>query len=328
MQKKYCLLILAFALILGTTAASLSPVEAQDTVRFYVYPTILPAKSSGSYVDFEVHIECPPEWDNAPEGIVGWGLSIRVDPRALEPVGAGKIGGMGGFLEDFLMRYGYDWDYTTSLFVGETDPVTGTMFDVTEYIFGYELLGLGAGGMGSVKLARFRFKSRSDTIASPIDLFGIQAPPIVEIMAMYTTPDGVDHYVDVLDDGHYIAQTPGTILFGSSAGFIPTDPIGSDWHEYYPVGCQWWTLESWDDNGDGVLSESDQVDMICLDTGFYAWYHVVWMNPEPNAGDGKTDLIVEFKEIVPEFPLGIGLIIALAPIIPLIYLWRRKGWKK
>ena len=32
--------------------------------------------------------------------------------------------------------------------------------------------------------------------------------------------------------------------------------------------------------------------------------------------------------VVPEFPLGIEILMILAPIIPIIYLWRRKGWKK
>ena len=47
----------------------------------------------------------------------------------------------------------------------------------------------------------------------------------------------------------------------------------------------------------------------------------------------STDITVSQKPIPPEppvleFPLGIGFIMALAPIIPLIYLWRRKVWKK
>jgi len=333
MQKRYCLLILAFAILLGTTVASLpiQPVKAQDTVRFYVSPTIYPATSVGGYVDVEVWIDSPSAGDDAAIGIVGWALSVRVDPRALRVDGGAKIPGSAGFLEAFLSRYNYARaGYSTSFLVGETDPETGTTFDVSEYIMAYETLGKGGGG-GPTKLCVLYFTSRSDEIASPIDIFGIQAPPIVEVVAMYTTPDGVDHYVDVLDDGYYIAQTPGRIFFDSSQAWAsdPTmDPIGTDWHELWPVGCQWWTLESWNDiDGDSVLSVSDEVDMICLDTGFYAWYYVVWVNPAPGSNDGKLDLEVEFKEeIVPEFPLGVGLMIAIAPTIPIVYLWRKGKW--
>ncbi len=113
-------------------------------------------------------------------------------------------------------------------------------------------------------------------------------------------------------------------MFDSGEGFDPTDPLYSDWHELWPTYCDDWTLESYFDNGDTVLSESDQIDMDNIDTGEHLDFHVGWLNPTPVADDGRTDMVVEIKEIVPEFPLGVGLMMALAPAIPIVYLWRRQ----
>ncbi|MFQ5822293.1 MAG: hypothetical protein ACE5I5_20145 [Candidatus Heimdallarchaeota archaeon] len=330
MQKRYGLLILVFALIFGTTVASLpravkAPIGPNE-VRFYVVPTITPASPAGAYVVVEVWVESEPGWDNTPEGIVGYALSARVDPRALEIMTAGKIPGAAGFLEDFLARYFYDFmGYTTAFLVGPIDKDTGTITDCSEYIMGYSTLGVGAGG-GPIKLMRFLFKSRSDVIPSVIDLFGRY---VTELSATYTTPDGLDHYVDIMEDGYYIADTSTspyeTMYFDSSPAWA-SDPFmnvtGTDWHELWPQYCDWWTLEGWIDNGDGVLSASDQIYMINIGTGEDLWFHVEWVNPTPGAGDGGADLIVTTIPPVPEFPLGIGLMIMLAPAIPIGYLWR------
>jgi len=324
MQKRYGLLLLAFALILGPTLASLPPAKAAigpGEVRFYVVPTITTAKSAGTMFLIEVWVESEPAWDNNPEGIIGYALSVRVDPTALEVMTAGKIPGMGGFLEDFLIRYFYDWEgYTTSFLVGPIDKDTGTIIDVSEYIMGYSTLGLGAGG-GPIKLMRFMFRSRSDVIPSVIDIFGRY---VTEISATYTTPDGEDHYVDILDDGYYIATTPKKIMLDAGGAYDPADPMFSDWHELWPDYSHWWTLESWVDNGDGVLSESDQIDMDNIVTGEHLDFHVDWIDPAGIPGDGKKDMMVTEKEIVPEFPLGTGLMIMIAAAIPIVYLWRTR----
>jgi len=339
MQKKYSLLALAFALILGTIVASLpirtakAPIGPGE-VRFYVVPSIVPSETAGTMIIVEVWIESDIAWDDTSEGIVGWGLSVRVDPRALEVMSAAKIFGGGGFLEDFLARYMYDIfeGYTTSLLVGPIDKDTGTILDIAEYIVGYETLGVGGGG-GPTKLMRIIFKSRSDVIPSVIDIFGIRVPPIIEFTALYTTPDGVDHYVDVLDDGYYIAQTLTTMYFDSDTGWTPsTSPLGWDWEELSPgpptnpPGNDWWSLDNWIDNDfDSVLSIGDQIYM--RNTANFPednWFYVDVVNPAPASGDGKADLQVTVKPDVPEFPLGVALMIAIAPAIPVVYLWRTR----
>ena len=327
MQRKYSILLLATTVMLGALFVAITPVNAQDTVRFYVSPeTPIAAVTPGGYVNLEIWVESPPAWDNMPEGIAGWALSVRGDPRALEPFGAGKISGMAGFLENFLVMYGYDWDYVTGFYQGESSAETCTFFDISEQIQGYGTLGVGAGGSG--RLCRVRFKSRSDVIPSVIDIFGPPRPPIVEIHAQYLTTDGVWHDVDVEDDGSYIAQTPATYYFDSSPGYDPTTPMGTDWHELWPVMCSWWSLESWEDNEDGALSESDQIDLVQTDgpnPGVVVWGHVEWVNPAPIAGDGQADLIINAK--VPEFPLGVAPVLVLVLAVPVVYLWRRREEK-
>jgi hypothetical protein len=51
-------------------------------------------------------------------------------------------------------------------------------------------------------------------------------------------------------------------------------PQGTDWHELYPVFCTNYTLDKWEDNGDGVLSPCDQILMHPKPDGAVEPYHV------------------------------------------------------
>jgi hypothetical protein len=224
------------------------------------------------------------------------------------------------------------------------------------------------------------------------------------IDVQYRTGDGFWHRAEVVDDGYYGAPPP-TFVSETADPFDPTDPIGSRWHELHPNYCNYMTLESWFDNGDQVLSASDQIDMLNETDGWLYWWHVddvtvtihfTFKPPDEGTGDAEpvepgalespmidpigstwhmiypdysrefvitswedsngnqafdasdqfdfefydepgvpvwahldsvtTDIILTFKDKepgVPEFPLGIGLMIAMAPAIPVVYLWRR-----
>jgi hypothetical protein len=63
-------------------------------------------------------------------------------------------------------------------------------------------------------------------------------------------------------------------LHSTGGLFNLTDPIGTQWHELYPLFCRHYHLSSWEDNGDGVLSPSDQIDMYEKPDGEVRWYHV------------------------------------------------------
>lgn len=345
MEKKYCLLILVFIFMLGTTAASLLPVKSHPNptgVNIYVDPHIIPGTTGGMIV--KVSIDSPAGWDDTANGIVGWALSVRVDPRVLTVYLARKgqpqqptAGGAdpGGFLELFLVRGGYntyDWllgwtiNTPTDFYVGDIDATTGTILDISEIIRGYGTLGVGAGG-GPYTLCELIFiDADGDALTDPsvIDLFGPPRPPIIEIEPMWLGVDGVWHSADVVTDGYYIGETPDITMFE----LISTaSVIGSTWHEVWPEPCREWTIDSHEDTNDnGQLDESEQIDMTLLETGYKAWYHVEWVNPDPVAGDGKADLIVKFKEPYPEFPLGLEIIMMIAAAIPIIYIWRSRKW--
>ena len=51
-------------------------------------------------------------------------------------------------------------------------------------------------------------------------------------------------------------------------------PMGTPWHEIYPVFCEDWTFTSWEDNGNGYLDASDQIDMTNDVTQEVRWFHV------------------------------------------------------
>jgi len=342
--------MLLSALMLGTIATQLPPVKAQDPVRFYVWTAyttppgnVIPGVAQGGFVVVEVWVDSPPEWDDTADGIAAYSLSMRVDPRALtvyEAYPADKMRPAGqpptvyppGFLEEFLLEYGYaawsvfpppgGWTgYKTVMLVGDANAALGYTLDLWEGIEAGETLGKGAGGTS--KLCQFFFLSASGTLGSPIDICGRLkgVPSVVVEKASYWTPDGTEHDVDVMDDGYYRAETPDIVFMDAlgASPFDPTLPIGSHWHELCPTYCQEWRLDSWEENTDGILSESDQIDMTNLADESVTWYHVEWVNPTPVEGDGKADMIATVKEIVPEFPLGSVAPIALIAVVA--YIW-------
>jgi hypothetical protein len=68
---------------------------------------------------------------------------------------------------------------------------------------------------------------------------------------------------------------PPKYLHSTDGLFNLTDPIGTQWHELYPLFCREYHLGSWNDtNGDGFLSPSDQIDMYQKPDGEVRWYHV------------------------------------------------------
>lgn len=133
--------------------------------------------------------------------------------------------------------------------------------------------------------------------------------------------------------GSYGAIPPDTYV----AGWIPASPFPYDeprstnWVEEYPHPGNKWHLSSWTDNtggvppANGVLDASDQIDMTPTDPiGDVQWFHVdqIWeVNADPTT---YVYMILTKKIVTPEFPLGIGLMMAIAPLIPIAYLWRTK----
>jgi len=121
------------------------------------------------------------------------------------------------------------------------------------------------------------------------------------------------------------AGDPMYVEYDCCQGVIPPDPInnpvpwplplGTPWHEKYPVFSNRYELVDFIDDGDGLFNPSDQILLVNIDTGEPSEWHIF---------DWATDIIVtpEPDKIVPEFPLGIGLMMIMALVIPTAYVWR------
>jgi hypothetical protein len=67
----------------------------------------------------------------------------------------------------------------------------------------------------------------------------------------------------------------GTHIMDSLTGLIDrASPLGTTWHELVPNFCEGpFTMDSWEDNGDGILSPSDQF-ILSDPAGYYFDYHL------------------------------------------------------
>jgi hypothetical protein len=106
--------------------------------------------------------------------------------------------------------------------------------------------------------------------ASPVGTYWHEvAPNYSNVYLLYMWTDNGNGILDYCDD----------IVFQDAAGNLIKwhvdgvnndlilrekimDPICTWWHEIYPVYCPMWHISSWEDNGDGMLSPSDQIDMV------------------------------------------------------------------
>jgi len=234
-----------------------SPVEAGGgpvklKVRTQPY---IPGVAAGGQIWVSVDIESPYAWDNTVDGIVGWEFDVHVDPDVLEPMGAYSAD-FGYFLYDFIDWNMYVGHYPTIL-VGTINKASGDMIDIAEFIMGYGLkpgqLDVGAGGnstdpwwyggegMGGYGLCRLRFKSKSQTTATVINITD----------AAYWTMDpgtgeGVRHAIPKEDitNGYYSSAPTADftyspeeplvnqeVTFNASTSYDPDGPIVSyEWN--------------------------------------------------------------------------------------------------
>jgi len=72
------------------------------------------------------------------------------------------------------------------------------------------------------------------------------------------------------------APTPSDLKYLHSTGglFNLTDPLDTQWHELWPIFCRDYHLSSWEDNGDGILSYCDTINMYEKPDGELRPYHV------------------------------------------------------
>jgi hypothetical protein len=260
----------------------------------------------------------------------GWGLKVLFDPAVLTPFywyGSPyyAVTSAAGYVL-------YDWTcsnwppppmgtppYPPSfIYSNGTDADTGLHYILITEMFMKLPPDMGFGGTG--KLCTILFESHSLTEYTEIQ-FKLQDCGYTEALAG-------DKYAANGIDGHYNMPPNGVTFdntYAGSASFPGGDPTGSEWHEIEPILCTYYTMTGWTDNTDGKLSPSDQFVLTPNAGGDPREFHVEWVNPDGEAGDGVPDLLATEKEIVPEFPLGSVAPIAL--IAAVAYIWwvtRRK----
>jgi len=86
------------------------------------------------------------------------------------------------------------------------------------------------------------------------------------------------------------------------------NPVCTYWHEIHPEFCKWYHLADIEDNGDGVLSYCDNINLVDIRTGECGWYHVegvttdMVVSPKPRPPDPIPNPVCTlWHEIFPEF---------------------------
>jgi hypothetical protein len=241
-----------------------------------------------------------------------------------------------GIPDTFLDLYAMIAGYTVLNAPAAKDTGSGALWGFASGIIGAPATGAGGDPVNlddEMLLCRIRFKSRSQTIASALDLMGPdQIIQGIAVSCRYTNAAGTTFEVPEADlgDNGYVALTPDARYYDTTATYDPAAPIDSHWHELWPTYSQEWDLTSWTNNGVNGLDASDQVDLTQTAgsaPGTVMWGHVDWINQTGVAGDGLTDMILLDKGVVPEFPLGIGMLMAIAPMIAIAYVWRLRKKK-
>jgi len=244
-KRNLILIYLIVSILFSLTMVSV-PVPVQSSpspVTVYVNMPAegyIPGVPSGNSTNVEVWIDSPSEWTNTSDGIVGWAISVHVDPAVLQPQDV--TGGSSGFwLYDFCVDHNYSDNWPLGPYIGGTN--SSDFEDVAEFISNWEPLGVGAGGNG--KLCNLTFLSLSETAHSKIDLYEVY----------YFTAAGM-FAADIVVDGHY--NQPVTVYVNMPAeGYIPGVPSGNSTN-----------VEVWIDSSSEWTNTSDGI------VGWSMWVHV------------------------------------------------------
>lgn len=169
-----------------------------------------PGQPQYSWLWVTVDISAPISWDLTSDGVIGWTFDVHVDPAVLMPWSVHGAN-FGYYLYDFC-----DWNMFAvnypSILVGDIDQANGDMIDIAEFLFGYEALGLGAGGNSYPEDWWYGFDSGLCLLRFRVASSDINAYSLIDISDVaYWTPDGVKHLIpdEDITDGHYnLAEVP------------------------------------------------------------------------------------------------------------------------
>jgi len=206
-SKKHLGTLFILMLLASMATISLPSTSSQSTVTFRVEPNVTSGVAPGELVMVDVYIDSP-----VGSAIVGWAISIRVNPDVLKPgydfgppYGVyWAVSGMDGyFLYDWCMvTVGGKprWPQGTKFEPGAIDVTAGKITGSIEGIVSWSDLERGVGASGTGKLVTLFFTSKSATGYSPI---------VIAEAYYYTSwnrPDLDKRVPDVIIHGHYNTQ--------------------------------------------------------------------------------------------------------------------------
>jgi hypothetical protein len=177
----------------------------------------------------------------------------------------------------------------------------------------------GTGVTGNFPIARIYFRMMTGTVASDYSWF--------RFTVSFIGDNEATKLAHAVYHGSYGTLPADTYMMGwkPASTFPYESPISTNWVEIFPIPGNTYHLTSWDDNEDGILNPSDQIDMTpILPPGDMKFFHVEQTWECDTATDKVVYMILWDKGQVPEFPLGIGAVLAIAPAIAVVYLWRTR----
>ena len=128
--------------------------------------------------------------------------------------------------------------------------------------------------------------------AVTITIWVVQIHPVQGVDTMY-----LDYHLDSSDPDVELPED-----------YPIYNPVCTLWHEIYPEFCNWYHLADIEDNGDGVLSYCDNINLVDIRTGECGWYHVegvttdMVVSPKPRPPDPIPNPVCTlWHEIFPEF---------------------------
>lgn len=270
--------------------------------------------------------------------------TISIQPPVVGTLAAGRRWFVEVYAQDVTNLAGYQFtiNFNTTVlqplfelsYYPFTDQAVSTLNDTGGYVSLAYSIPIsdplsGTGVTGNFSLARIYFRVDAGMTASDWSLLSFSvsilgdnaAQPMAhsEYHGIYGSPPPEMHI------GSWIPASP----------FPYGNPISTHWVELWPDAGVEWHLTSWDDNGDSTLDPSDQIDMTMTeppDPSQVYWFHVdeIWESDADPRFYVYMILTFKYTEPVPEFPLGLGLTMILALLIPTAYLWRlrKKGTKQ
>jgi len=287
-----------------------SPLPPTGSTVMSIIPQVIPAMTSGDIFFVDIYVR---DFVGIEGGLAGFQIQINCDPNEVNPAGTPTAGG-GFSYWPWTSQDAYDFqpDYASMTYtIPTTNPIFTTGMPGTDFA-----------------IARVYFTVVATTTNYSPLTFSVS----------FIGDQGANKIAHAVYHAFYGAIPADTYLVGSDNlgrpslpppfNFPYTDPTSYDgkFNEQYPtITAGAWKLTGWTDTDTSLdLTTTDIVKMTPQPSGTeqaFTVNHIWGCDADPNT---YVYMILTMKPAVPEFPFGIEALMALAPIIPIIYLWRKR----